>query len=367
MRGMATGPAAALPAIVCILALSSACRRESAQTATERQEVLVPVGAVPAERSGIRAVVRAGGIITPAEGAEFLVVAPEPARIAEIARAEGDPVKSGEVLARFDLPSATQEVARLAADVAATEAQLENARVNQQRVADFVERGLVARRDRDIADRELADTQAALERVRTLHARAVEAAGRALVRAPFDGVVASRRHNPGDIVLSSSTDPVLRIVDPRRLDLVASVGEADIARVVPGATARVAGAAAAMPITLKVVRRLVDRVGTDGGLPFLLVFDEPTTLAVDMRVDVEIDAEERADAVLIPAEALIRSAGENVVMIAAGSRAERRVVTTGIENDDRIEVTSGVRAGELVITRGHIALVDGAAISVAER
>ena len=327
----------------------------------------MPVGVVTAERAGIRAVVRAAGVVTPAEGAEFLVVAPEPARIAEIAKAQGDIVKSGDVLVRFDLPSAAQEVARLDADLAAAEALLENARVNQQRVADFVDRGLVARRDREIADRELADAQAALERVRSMHARAVDAAGRAIVRAPFDGIVAGRQHNPGDIVLSASTDPVLRIVDPRRLDLVALVGAADISRVVPGATARVAGPETSMPIGLKVLRRLADRATPDGSLPFLLVFDNPVQLPVDTRVDVEIDAEERTDAVLVSAEAVIQDGAETVVMIAAGSSAERRVVTTGIRNDDRIEVTSGVRAGELVITRGHIGLANGTAISVAQR
>jgi RND family efflux transporter MFP subunit len=351
---------------LCLLLVFFACRRQ-APPAAERQETVVPVGVVSAERAGIRAVVRATGVVTPAEGAEFLVVAPEPARIAEIAKAEGDAVKSGDVLVRFDLPSATQEVARLDADLAAAEALLENARVNQQRVADFVDRGLVARRDREIADRELADAQAALERVRSMHGRAVNAAGRATVRAPFDGIVAGRQHNPGDIVLSASTDPVLRIVDPRRLDLVALVGEADTSRVVPGATARVAGPGTSMPIGLKVLRRLADRATPDGSLPFLLVFDNPVQLPVDTRVDVEIDAEERADAVLVSAEAVIQDGGETVVMIAAGSKAERRVVTTGIRNDDRTELTSGVRAGELVITRGHLGLADGTAISVAQQ
>jgi hypothetical protein len=53
------------------------------------------------------------------------------------------------------------------------------------------------------------------------------------------------------------------------------------------------------------------------------------------------------------------------VMVAAGDRAARRPVTTGIATDAGVEVTSGLRAGELVITQGHIGLADGAAISVA--
>ena len=365
MRVVATERRVSAAAILCMAVLSTACRSEP-PPATEREETLVPVGAVPAQTAGIRASVRAAGVVTPAEGAEFLVVAPEPARLAEVGKKEGDPVKSGDLLVRFELPSAAQEVSRLAADLAAAEAQAENTRVNQQRTADFAEKGLIPRRDREIADRELADAQAALERVRTMHARAVTAAGRAVVRAPFDGLVATRRHNPGDVVLSTTTDPVLRIVDPRRLDLVANVAQADISRVVPGTTARITAPATGAPIGLKVVRPLADRVMPDGTLPFLLRFDDPVVqLAVDTRVDVEIDAEERADAVLVPAEALIRTGGETAVMVAAGSRAERRVVTTGIATDERVQITSGLKAGELVIIRGHIGLADGAAISVA--
>jgi membrane fusion protein (multidrug efflux system) len=157
----------------------------------------------------------------------------------------------------------------------------------------------------------------------------------------------------------------LRLVDPRRLDVVASVPEADISRVVPGASARIAGPAGADPIRLTVVRREVEGVGPDGTMPFRLVFSEPSPLTVDARVEIDIDAEERANAVLIPVEAVLRQGTEAAVMVANGSRAERRVVTLGIEDVQRVEVTSGLRAGELVITRGQLGLADGAAISVA--
>jgi hypothetical protein len=98
---------------------------------------------------------------------------------------------------------------------------------------------------------------------------------------------------------------------------------------------------------------------------FRLVFAEPSTLAVDMPVQLDIDAEERTDTVLVPTEALVRDGNEAAVFVAADSRAERRRVKTGIEDAARTEITEGVRAGELVITRGHVGLSDGAAITVA--
>jgi membrane fusion protein (multidrug efflux system) len=310
----------------------------------------------------------------------------------DVLKSAGDPVKTGDVLARFDLPSAAQTVSRLTADLAAAEAQVESARINRDKVRGFVERGLVARRELETADRELADAQGVVDRARTTQSAAQAGAVRAVVRAPFDGVVATRFFNPGDMVLST-TAPILRIVDPRRLEIVASVPRKDQSRVVTGATARVA-AAGPEPVRLNVAGRVTDlSAGLPAGLPagalaeggalakadvaarglakaddsvaFRLVFVEPSTLAVDTPVQLDIDAEERTDTVLVPTEALVRDGTNTAVFVVNESRAQRRLVKTGIEDEARIEIIEGLRAGELVITRGHIGLTDGSPITVA--
>ena len=352
------------PAVLLIAAAitAGACRRE-APKAVETQETVIPVGAVPAQRAAIRAVIHASGLVVPAEGGEFLVFAPEPTRLVDVMKMPGDAVKTGDVLARFDLPSAAQAVARLAADLAGAQAQVENARINQERVRGFVERGLVPRRDLESADRDLATAQDAAERARTAHAAAQAGATRATVRAPFDGIVATRAHNPGDMIIST-TDPVLRVVDPRRLEVVASISRKEQSRVVTGATARV-GATGADLVRLTVAGPATNREMPADSVAFRLIFADPHMLAVDMPLQLDIDAEERTDTVLIPAEAIVRDGGQAVIFIAAGSRAERRPVKTGIEDEARIEITEGLRAGELVITRGQLGLTDGAAVTVA--
>src|SRR5262245_53553741 len=181
---------------------AAACRREAPKP-VEHQENVVPVGAVAAERAAIRAVIHVSGIVVPAEGGEFLVFAPEPTRLLELTKMPGDIVKSGDVLARFDLPSAAQAVSRLAAEVAAAQAQVENARINQERMRGFVERGLVPRRDLEVADRDLTAAQDTVERARTAHAAAQAGVTRATIRAPFDGIVSARLRNPGDMILST--------------------------------------------------------------------------------------------------------------------------------------------------------------------
>ena len=97
---------------------------------------------------------------------------------------------------------------------------------------------------------------------------------------------------------------------------------------------------------------------------FRLTFVDAATLPVDTPVEVDVDAEERANVVFVPADAVIREGGGMAVFVAVGDRAQRRTVTTGLVDDERIEITSGLKAGELLITRGHAGLTDGVAISV---
>jgi multidrug efflux pump subunit AcrA (membrane-fusion protein) len=66
---------------------------EAVDTAT-----VVPVTTAPATLGSIRAVIHATGDVNTAPGAELIVTAPQPARIAEITKAEGDRVRRGEVL-----------------------------------------------------------------------------------------------------------------------------------------------------------------------------------------------------------------------------------------------------------------------------
>lgn len=351
--------------LACLLVLTAlACGRSEPLPAEAPEETVIPVAARRAEVGRVRGVLHVGGIVAPTAGAEFLAVAPEPARIVEITKAEGEAVAAGELLVRLDIPSVNTDVARQRSETARVRADLENARLNQARARDFAERGLIARRELEDADRALADAQAALGRAEAALATADTAAARAMIRAPFAGTVVSRLRNPGDLVSGAITDPILRLVDPRRLEIVASVAASDVSRVLPGATARLAAASDARAVRLVVASQAGGGITPGAMLPVRLMPLDPIPLPVDAPVQVDIDLEEHLNAVLVAPEAVLREGGKAAVFVASGDRAERREVTTGVVDDRQVEITSGVRGGELVITRGHAGLEDGAIITV---
>jgi RND family efflux transporter MFP subunit len=347
--------------MICTLAASGCAKPATEEVATE---TVVPVTTAPTEMGNIRAVIHATGDVNPAPNAELLVVAPEHARITEITKAEGDRVRRGEVLVRFEIPTLNADAISKGAEVTAAAARVENAKANQVRLKDLFDRGVASRKEVEDADRELADAQSALSQAQAGRSSAQTLAARQTVAATFDGVIAKRFHNPGDIVEAVSTDPVLRVIDPARLQVDASVPISDLSRIVIGATGRLIVSTDAPPLPLRVVSRPAAVEPGTAAAPVRLSFATAHSLAVGTPVQVEIDAEQHTNVVLVPAGAIVREGEEAAVFVVMGNKAQRRPVVVGIVDKDHAEIKEGVKAGEQVIVKGQAGLPDGAAITI---
>ena len=285
---------------------SAGCGKAS--TEEVQTETVVPVTTAPAMVGAIRAVIRATGDVNPGPGAELIVTAPQPARIVEITKAEGDRVQRGEVLVRFEIPDLSANVVSQGAQVTAATARVRVARENQTRLQDLFTRGVASRKEVEDADKELADAQSALSQAQAGQGSAQQLASRATVAATFNGVIAKRNHNPGDLVDAATTDFVLRVIDPTRLQVDASVAIPDLSRINIGASARVVVAEGQDPIPMKVASRPAAVEPGTAAAPVRLTFQSTPSLAIGTPVQVEIDAEEHTNVVLVPAEAIVREA-----------------------------------------------------------
>jgi RND family efflux transporter MFP subunit len=348
--------------IVTMLGLAASCSSDAPEEV--ESDTVVPVMTQAAALGSIRAVIHATGLVTPAPGADLVVIAPEAGRIVEMPKAEGDRVRQGDLLVRFEIPSMGAEAARQGAEVTRAQANLENARAAQARAHELFDRGVAARKDMEDADRAVTDAEAALSQAEASRTAANTLAARAVVRATFDGIVAKRFHNPGDLVEAAAADPVMRIIDPRRLEVTASVPIADVSRVAVGASARIAGTPNVPEVPMKVssLPSAVDP-GT-AAVPVRLALPATAMLPVGTPLQIDIDAEEHANVVLVPAVAIVREGEETAVFVAEGDKATRRPVVIGLENEEQAELRSGVKPGEQVIVEGQAGLPDGATISV---
>lgn len=160
-----------------------------------------------------------------------------------------DHVTKGQVLARFDRAGPEAQAAQADANVRAAQAALSQARIDAaQAKANLVRsNSLIARGAETPAEHENAQTAAQAATARVAAAQAQLSAAKAasetahtnldhtIVRSPIDGIVISRKVDPGQTVISALQTPVLFTVaaDLSHMKVLAAVDEADVAEVKP--------------------------------------------------------------------------------------------------------------------------------------
>jgi len=211
---------------------------------------------------------------------------------------------------------------------------------------------------------ELAETRYAeeMKQGRAEVARAVSARENARVQrsyatitAPIDGVIASVSTEEGETVAAGMQAPTfVTIIDLKRLQVDAYVDEVDIGKVKVGQ--RAVFTVDAFPATDfegKVSAIYPKAVIQDNVVNYDVVVDIETSyyglLRPEMTASVSIYLERREDVLAVPAKAVQRERGKNVVYVIADDRTEPREIKAGWRDGQWIEVASGLEEGETVL------------------
>jgi len=172
--------------------------------------------------------------------------------------------------------------------------------------------------------------------------------------APIGGVVTSLDVRDGGLAAPDMSAMTLVPVD--RLWVVAEVPEAEAARVEPGQRARLMFEALPGERVEAEVIEVLPRLRTETRtLQARLAIGNPGgQLAAGMLADVVIETGPGEQAVLIPAEALIRTGRSERVVISLGDgRFTSREVISGRESAQEIEIRAGLSPGDVVVTSGQ--------------
>lgn len=314
----------------------------------------------------LRSTINGNGIVVPAAAGDWTIYAPETGRIDELPKAEGAEVKPGDVLVRFEFGNTSADLSAREGDLAAANARLGTAQQQLARVSSMFDRGYASRAELDTAKNAVALAELDITRIKQQLQTAKDAADRAVIKARFAGIVAKRYHNEGDLVTASMTDPVLRVVDPQRVQVAMSIPVQDLAQIQAGQTATVLSASGVAPVAVFARPTPTDPQATLQEIR--LAFAGPTTLALDSPVQVEILLAERAGVIALPGTAILKTAdGSPFVMVAGDDgRAHRRDVRLGLITRERSEITTGLSPGERVIVKAPSGALDGMPV-VADR
>jgi RND family efflux transporter MFP subunit len=309
---------------------------------------------------------------------------------------EGDHVKAGQVLARLDATS--QRAARAQAEaqlqssqalLAQDEAQLAQSERDVQRDEDLVKRNLVSQQ---AVEQARTQTKSAAAQVQARHKQIdlAEANVRSArvqldyctVRAPFTGVVIAKAAQVGEIVSPFSAGGgftrtgIGTLVDMDSLEIEVDVNEAYINRVQPGQpVASVLNAYPEWTIPSHVIAIIPTADRSKATVKVRIGLDlKDERIVPDMGVRVSFLEEKPPAAaqtprgpqgVRVPAAAVRRDGGQDVIFVLKESRAVRRVVRLGGARGQEQEVLAGVSPGETVIVDAPTSLQDNTAVQAA--
>ena len=301
------------------------------------------ITAAPAARGTAAEIVYATGGVEPVVWAKVASVVRD--RIVDICRCEGSEVKKGDVIARLD----ARDIEAGLKELKAREQFLVN---EMSRVSQLIAKGAATTQAFERAGMDL-------QTVQGLIAVQTEKIADYTIVAPMDGVVLRRDDEAGEIAESGQI--LFRIGVPKPLQVVAEVNEEDIPRVALGQTALFrTDAFPGRRLEGKVAE--ITPMGDVNAKTFRvkMALPDDTPLRPGMSVEANIVTREKANALLVPADAV----QGNAVFVVDGSRIKKRAVTIGIRGTRAVEVLDGLKEGERVASPATAALTEGARVRV---
>ena len=284
---------------------------------------------------------------------ESVQVSPEIAgRIVELEADEGAAVAAGDPIATLDQSIYQAQIAEVQARITLSESNFERAR-------ELLARQAGTQRALDEAEAQLKADRADLQVAQALLDKTV-------VRAPFDGVLGLRRVSVGQYVDAGDVIVNLESIDPLKVDF--RVPEIYFRRTtVDQAVSVTVDALGDEPVhgTVYAIDPLVDENGRSLVLRAQIPNDD-RKLRPGLFARIELIYDRRPDALMVPEAALVPIGRNSYVYRIENGAAKLVQIEIGQRLRGRIEVTSGLAPGDVVVTAGQLRLYDGATVTIVE-
>lgn len=338
-----------------------------------------PVLTAEVTRQDVEQTVLASGVLQAIEQVD--VGAQVSGQVTYLAVEAGQKVKQGDLLAEIDPLIAQNNLKTTEADLASRRAQLKikQAQLKQNELSWRRQQQMFRQEASSRADLESAEAQLAVTRAELQGAlaevdnaqikveRAKTELGYNRIQAPMDGTVVSIVTRQGQTLAASQTVPtLLKLANLETMTVKAQISEADVTRVKAG-----------MPVyftlmgdpdtryhgTLRTVELAPTNINeqatsttatNNAAVYYYALFDVPNpdhTLRVAMTTQVTIVLGERKQVLTIPQTALGKKLGENeyeVTLLKEDDQKETRRIKTGMKDDIKVEVVSGLSEQEKV-------------------
>lgn len=278
----------------------------------------------------------------------------------EIKVVEGDSVRKGQVLARFDDRLLKAELAQAKANLALAASNLQLATNNLKRFEQLKIKQTLSEQEFEQVSTQAATAMATRDQAAAAVTLAEVKLADATVIAPDDGKILERNIELGKV--PGTGEVLFRLLRQHKLEWVVQINAEDLDRVKPNMLAQI-NVANNKTLPGK-IRSVSPQLNSNSRLATVrVVLDGSPDLAVNTYADGKILIG-NAKAIIAPADTLVIKDGKTWVFRVKNNSAEQVLVTLGRRVGQEIEILSGVNAGDVLVWEGAGFLNDGDKIAV---
>jgi len=185
------------------------------------------------------------------------------------------------------------------------------------------------------------------------------------IRSPISGVVTERALYPGE--MAAAGVPLLVVMDTNSVIAKAHIPQGDAALLKVGNPAELAASGLDDKIPARIT---VVSPATDANSTTIEIWAKATNVGNRLRpgttAQLSVTARKVDNVLVVPSAAILAPAegGIAVMVVGPDNRAHLQAVQVGIQSVDQVEITSGLRAGQHVVTTGNYGLPDNTQVKV---
>jgi len=405
-----------MPTHKIVLALAALSLLSACSKAEKEVEPIVSVQVAPVKQGSIEKVITAEAVLFPLQQASLTPKISAPVKRFYVNR--GSKVKAGQLLATLenrDLAASQVEnkgaLAQAEAAYATTTAagvpeEMHKAELDyeaskqafdaEQKLFDsrqnLYQQGALPRKDLDQARVSLAQAKSQYE-IAQQHWNALQAVGKeqelksasgqlesargkylgsqaqlsySEIRSPINGIIAERASYPGEIAAAGT--PLLIVMDTSAIIAKVHIPQQDAALLKIGNSAELTapGIEGTIPAKITVVSPATDPNSTTIEI-WAQASNSKHQLRPGTSAQLSITAQKIEDALIVPLSALVKQpegGGMAVAVVGTDNRAHLQAVQTGIQSGDEVQILSGLKADQRVVTTGAYGLPDNAQVKV---
>lgn len=278
----------------------------------------------------------------------------------------GDKVKEGQLLVAINNSDLTAKLSQINASITEATAAFTNAEKDYNRYKNLYAENSASQKEFDDMTAHYTMAKARLEGAKQMKNEIESQFAYVNIRAPFSGVITNRFVKEGD--MANPGMPLIALESPNSFEVMARVPESEISKIQSGTTVNVFVKSINQTIKGKVTEVSSSAKNTGGQYVVKVALektDAPILSGMFVTVQFPIEVQEKAESVLIPTKAIVKSGQlSGVYTISEENTAILRWLRLGRTYGDNVEVISGLSSNETYIISADGKLYNGAKVTV---